>query len=75
MTSVFISYARADDEDFAKRLYEDLTREGFEVWRDRESLHSVSLTFLQQIKGAIREKIDRFIFVAGSKTAESDYVM
>ena len=74
MTSVFISYARADDELFAKRLYEDLTKEGFDVWWDRESLHSISLTFHQQIKDAIREKIDRLIYIAGPKASVSDYV-
>jgi hypothetical protein len=27
-TTVFLSYARADDEPFVRRLYTDLTREG-----------------------------------------------
>jgi len=74
MTAVFISYARGDDELFAKRLYKDLTQEGFEVWWDRESLHSVSLTFHQQIKDAIRSEVDRLIYIAGPKAAVSDYV-
>ncbi len=50
---LFLSYARGDDEAFAKRLYADLTNAGFEVWWDRESLHSVKLAFHQQIKDAI----------------------
>ncbi|MBW2646564.1 MAG: TIR domain-containing protein, partial [Deltaproteobacteria bacterium] len=74
MTTVFISYSRRDDELFAKRLYKDLTQEGFEVWWDRESLHSVSLSFHQQIKDAIRAKIDRLIYIAGPNAAVSDYV-
>jgi hypothetical protein len=32
MTSVFLSYARADDEPFVRRLCEDLTAAGFTVW-------------------------------------------
>ena len=74
MTTVFLSYARGDDEAFAKRVYADLTNAGFEVWRDRESLHSISLTFHQQIKDAIHKQIDRMIYIAGPKAAVSDYV-
>ncbi|MFH1197783.1 MAG: NB-ARC domain-containing protein [bacterium] len=73
-TKIFISYARGDDEAFAKRLYQDLTARGFEVWWDRESLHSVQLTFHQQIKDAIVKEIDRLIYIAGPKAAISEYV-
>jgi len=71
---IFISYARGDDEAFAKMLYEDLSERDFDVWRDRESLHSIQLVFHQQIKDAIREKIDRLIYIAGPKASVSDYV-
>lgn len=74
MTRVFISYARGDDAAFAQRLYADLTQAGFAVWWDRESLHSVALTFHQQIKDAIHQQIDRLIYIAGPKAAVSDYV-
>ena len=37
---VFLSYARADDEAFVKRLHADLAAQGFTVWFDRESLLS-----------------------------------
>ena len=33
--SVFISYAREDDESFVERLHGDLKRAGFRVWWDR----------------------------------------
>jgi hypothetical protein len=35
---LFISYARADDEPFVKRLYHDLKNAGFDVWWDRVSM-------------------------------------
>lgn len=31
---VFISYARADCEDFARRLYNDLKNDNIDVWLD-----------------------------------------
>ncbi|MBO9310572.1 MAG: toll/interleukin-1 receptor domain-containing protein, partial [Chloroflexi bacterium] len=36
--NLFLSYARADDEPFVKRLYNDLTAQGFRVWFDREHM-------------------------------------
>ena len=40
MTKVFLSYARGDDELFVRRLYDDLKKEGFDVWFDRVSMPS-----------------------------------
>lgn len=74
MTSIFLSYARADDEAFVRRLYADLTADGFTVWLDRESLISRGLTFHQEIKDAIRTEVDRVIYVGGPKAAHSTYV-
>lgn len=34
---IFISYAR-EDSDVAQRLYDDLRREGIELWYDKENL-------------------------------------
>lgn len=31
MTTIFLSYARGDDEPFVRRLYDDLTAHGFKV--------------------------------------------
>ncbi len=73
LTSVFLSYAREDDEPFVRRLYKDLITEGFHVWFDRESMPSRQLTFHQEIKDAIRE-CDKLVFVVGPKAANSDYV-
>jgi hypothetical protein len=73
MTSVFISYARNDDESFVRRLHEDLAQQGFDVWFDRVSMPSRRLTFHQEIKDAIRGR-DRLIYVAGPQATISEYV-
>jgi hypothetical protein len=52
-TDRFLSYARADDELFVKRLYRDLTADGWKVWWDRESMPSRGLKFTQEIRDAI----------------------
>ncbi|GAB4523368.1 MAG: hypothetical protein OHK0046_36970 [Anaerolineae bacterium] len=71
-TRIFLSYARADDESFVKRLYEDLKDE-FEVWWDRVSMPNRGLTFLKEIEKAINES-DRLVLVVGPKCIESEYV-
>src|ERR1019366_10684894 len=73
-TRVFLSYARDDDEPFVKRLHADLTKAGFTVWFDRESLMSRGLSFHQEIKDAIRTEVDRVVYVGGPKAAMSSYV-
>ena len=71
---VFLSYARGDDEAFVRRLHADLTKAGFTVWFDRESLMARGLTFHQEIKDAIRTEVDRVVYVGGPKAAISAYV-
>lgn len=73
MTSIFISYAHNDDRLFVRRLYEDLTACGFQVWWDRVSMPSRALTFLQEIRDAI-DATDRLILVVGPDAIESEYV-
>jgi hypothetical protein len=73
MTSVFLSYARGDDEPFVRRLYEHLTKSGFSVWLDRVSMPSRQLTFYQEIRDAIAAR-DRLVLVVGPKAITSDYV-
>jgi WD40 repeat protein len=72
-TRLFISYARSDDEPFVKQLYDDLTKNGFEVWWDRVSMPSRALTFLQEIQDAI-DNADRLILVLGPGAIKSQYV-
>ncbi len=71
--SVFLSYARADDEAFVRRLHYALTENGFDAWWDRVSMPSRSLTFQQEIRDAI-EGHDRVILILGPQAVASDYV-
>jgi hypothetical protein len=70
--NLFLSYARGDDEPFVKQLYERLVSEGFSVWWDRECMPSRALTFLKEIRDAIRAS-DRVVVVVGPKCIASDY--
>jgi WD40 repeat protein len=69
----FISYARADDEPFVKRLYADLTEQCIGVWWDREAMNNRGRTFLQEIRDAVA-RADRVIAVIGPRALESEYV-
>lgn len=79
--SVFISYARADDDpdyddpekSFLRRLYNALIDAGFKVWWDRVSLPARGLAFGKEIEDAIRAH-DRLLLVIGPGAVESKYV-
>jgi hypothetical protein len=72
-SSIFLSYARADDEPFVKKLYESLTVQGFRVWWDRVSMPNRALTFLQEIRDAV-DRADCLVLVVGPGAMQSDYV-
>jgi hypothetical protein len=65
MTYIFLSYARNDDETFARRLHADLTGASFDMWFDRVSPPSRQLTFHQKIRDAIAAG-NRLLLVADS---------
>jgi WD40 repeat protein len=71
--SVFLSYARADDEPFVRRLHDDLVHAGVEVWWDRQAMQSRGRTFLQELRDAI-QGVDRLLAIIGPNALESDYV-
>jgi hypothetical protein len=73
MTSVFLSYARSDDEAFVRRLYADLTKARFDVWFDRVSMPSRQLTFHHEIRDAIAAR-ERLLLVVSPGVLTSDYV-
>jgi WD40 repeat protein len=73
MTSIFLSYARDDDEAFVRRLHADLISTGFDVWFDRVSMPSRQLTFHQEIRDAIAV-CERLLLVVGPEVLTSDYV-
>jgi WD40 repeat protein len=70
---LFLSYGRSDDEPFVRRLYEDLAREGFDVWFDRVNMPARGLTFLKEIRDEI-DQTDRLILVVGPAAINSEYV-
>jgi len=72
--SLFLSYARADDEPFVERLTRDLEAREIRVWWDRQSMNNRGLTFLDEIQRAI-ESVDRVIAVVGPSAVKSDYVL
>lgn len=71
MTSVFLSYGRGDDEPFVERLCQALKARGLDVWFDRESMPSRSLTFHQEIRDAIAAR-ERLVLVVGQHAVESE---
>ncbi|WP_155395974.1 NB-ARC domain-containing protein [Methanosarcina mazei] len=73
LPSLFISYAREDDEPFVEKLYQDLKENGFEIWWDRAAMKNRGRTFLQEIRDAIEDS-DLLIAVIGPKAIESDSV-
>jgi tetratricopeptide (TPR) repeat protein len=72
--TLFLSYARGEDERFVARLHTDLTAHGFDIWFDRVNMPSRALSFHQEIKDAIRLR-DWLLLVVGPKSAASDYVI
>jgi len=73
MTSIFLSYARDDDEPFVRRLHHDLVAAGFRVWFDRESMPSRSLTFQHEVREAVAV-CDRLLLVVGPHSMASDFL-
>ena len=51
-TDIFLSYSRRDAE-FTEKLYDALTKKGFNVWYDKNNLTDVG-KFMQEIKQAIK---------------------
>lgn len=73
MARVFVSYARDDDESFAKRLAKALAARGIAVWWYRQAMASRGLTFIREIRDAITAA-DRLVLVVGPKVRERPYV-
>jgi len=79
--SIFISYGRGDDHNdhtdpdksFLRKLYNDLTDDGYTVWWDRESMPARDLEFIKEIENAITDH-DRMILIVGPHSIGSSYV-
>jgi hypothetical protein len=72
-SSIFISYARDDDEAFAKKLWRYLKMQGVRVWWDREAMESRGRTFLQEIRDAIASA-NRVLLIVGPRAKHKPYV-
>src|SRR4029077_7562205 len=72
-STVFLSYARDDDERFVARLHADLTARGFDVWWDRVCMPSRGLMFNQEIRDAV-DTAERLIEVIGPAAIRSPSV-
>lgn len=73
MHDVFLSYARAENKTLAGELYLRLRAAGLSVWWDLECMPSRSLTFLQEIRLAVRDAARTVVLVDGPAT-RSEYV-
>ncbi len=73
MGHVFVSYARDDDEPFARRLAKGLAARGIAVWWDRQAMASRGLTFMREIRDAIAAA-DRLVLVLGPIARSRPYV-
>lgn len=73
LPSVFLSYARRDDEQLVARLHRGLEAAGASGWFDRVSLPSRALTFVQEIRDAIESR-DRMVVFLGPQAMTSAYV-
>ncbi len=71
--TIFISYARDDDEAFVLRMRDDLVAHGHHVWWDRASMESRGRTFLAEIRTAI-EAAERVLLVVGPAAKDRLYV-
>ena len=58
--TIFISYGRKDAEDLAKKLEQDLARDGYDVWRDKTKIRS-GASWEEQIEHAL---LERKVFIA-----------
>jgi hypothetical protein len=69
----FLSYSSAD-RPFAKRLHEDLTAQGLEIWWDVEELRSRGRDAAMEIRDVIRASGDYFLLLVGGATLTRPYV-
>jgi hypothetical protein len=67
----FISYGRADSQEFAIKLYNCLTKAGFHIWFDHNDI-PLAVDFQNQIDDGIA-KADNFLFIISPHGVNSPY--
>ena len=68
---VFISYGRADSQDFAAKLNQRLIETGLEVWFDFDDI-PLGVDYQKQIDDGIN-KADNFVFIITPHSINSPY--
>jgi WD40 repeat protein len=67
----FISYGRAESKEFAEKLHQRLTEQGFTVWFDQRDI-PYSVDYQLQIDDGI-EKAHNFLFIIAPHSVKSPY--
>ncbi|MBC8100373.1 MAG: toll/interleukin-1 receptor domain-containing protein, partial [Armatimonadetes bacterium] len=70
---VFLSYARADDELFVRKLYERLTAKDLTVWYDHKKMTNSGGEFPQHLTNSVLAS-KRLLLILGPNALTSDYV-
>jgi WD40 repeat protein len=71
--NAFISYGRADSQEFATKLYHCLTDAGFHIWFDQNDI-PLAVDFQHQIDDGIA-KADNFLFIIAPHSVNSPYCL
>ncbi len=69
----FISYGRADSQDFAIRLHQRLLKQGVKAWLDQTDI-PLAVDYQNQIDDGI-EKTDNFLFIISPHSVNSPYCL
>jgi internalin A len=70
---IFLSYARQDGTEAAKRLRQELIDSGFQVWRDIENMQG-GKELKEQLRDALRQ-VDVLLVLLTPQSVISDYVI
>ncbi len=73
LNNVFISYGRRHSLGFARKLYNNLTDKGYDVWFDMNDI-PLGVDFQQQIDDGIK-KADNFIYIISPHSVKSVYCL
>ncbi len=71
INSAFISYGRRHSLAFARKLYQNLTNRGYDIWFDMNDI-PLGVDFQEQIDAGIR-KADNFIYIMSPHSIHSVY--
>ncbi len=70
---VFLSYARKDDIETVRKVYEKLCESGLKVWWDMANMTQRELAFTEEI-GQVIKNTERLVLFVGDAMPSSEYV-